>query len=365
MIKSSITFLTTASILLFSSCSEKKDSITPTVQPITHSIYASVTVEPANLYTAYPQQTGIITEVFIEEGDSVYAGQKIGSVLNSGIEINQEKAQLQYQLAESKLFGSGNTLKSIDGEIEALKSQVKFDSINYFKNKSLLEKDAVSGSTVDNFKLKYELSKKQLQNTNQKYVQVKKELENGLMLSQANLKVANINMDDSYIYSFIDGMVYNVQKEMGEFISSQMPFAQIGSKHQFVLKMLVDEEDITQIKIGQQVIVSLEAYPDATFNCEVSKIYPQKDQVNQTFMVEGIFLDKPATLFYGMSGESNIIINEIKEALVIPREFLNANQEVNTENGLQQVSIGLKDMEFVQITDGIDAQTKIFPLNED
>jgi multidrug resistance efflux pump len=285
--------------------------------------------------------------------------------LNSGIEVNQEKAQLQYQLAESKLYGSGNTLNSLESEIEALKSQVKFDSANYFKNKKLSNSDVVSGTTVDNYKLKYELSQKQLENAYQKYIQIKEELENGLKLSKTNLKAANINVEDSYIYSFIDGMVYNVQKEMGEFISSQMAFAQIGSKHQFVLKMLVDEEDITQIKLGQQVIVSLEAYPGETFRCEVSKIYPQKDQVNQTFMVEGIFLEKPETLFYGMSGESNIIIQEIEDALVIPRAYLNDNLEVKTKDGLQKVETGLKDMEFVQITEGLDASTKIFPLDED
>ncbi|MCB9195232.1 MAG: efflux RND transporter periplasmic adaptor subunit [Flavobacteriales bacterium] len=350
---------------LLSSCGDERKGVMPNKQSVTFSIYASVTVEPANLYTAYPQLPGIISEVFVSEGDTVYAGQKIGSIINSGMEVNQEKAKLQYQLAESKLFGSGNTLKNIESEIDILKAQVKFDSSNYFKNKKLLEQNVVSETSVDNLKLKYDLSQKQLSSALQKYIQLKEELESGLKISEANLKVANINLDDSYIYSFIDGMVYNVQKETGEFISSQMPFAQIGSKDKFVLKMLVDEEDITQVKIGQHVIVSLESYPGEIFQCEVTKIYPLKDQVNQTFTVEGIFLETPPTLLYGMSGESNIIVEEIQDALVIPREFVNENNEVNTADGLVKVQTGLKDMEFIQITDGIDENTKIFPLHED
>ncbi|CAG5081920.1 efflux RND transporter periplasmic adaptor subunit [Parvicella tangerina] len=351
--------------VLLSACGEKREGIKPEIKPLTHSIYASVIVEPANLYTAYPQLTGIISEVFVNEGDSVFAGQKIGSIINNGMEVNQEKAKLQYQLAESKLYGSGNTLKSLKSEIDILKSQVKFDSSNYFKNKKLLQEEVVSESSVDNLKLKYDLSQKQLDNAYQKYEQMKDELQSSLKLSEANLKVANINLDDSYIYSFIDGMVYSVEKETGEFISSQMPFAIIGSRDQFVLKMLVDEEDITQVKIGQQVIVSLESYPEETFRCEVSKIYPQKDQVNQTFTVEGIFLEKPSTLLYGMSGESNIIINEIEEAMVIPRKYLNAKNEVRTKDGMVTVKTGLKDLEFVQILEGIDQDTKIYPLDED
>lgn len=347
------------------SCGEEHQGILPSKKSITHSIYASVTVEPANLYTAYSQQTGIISEVFVSEGDTVYAGQKIGSIINNGMEVNQEMAKLQYHLAESKLYGSGNTLKSIMSEIDILKSQVKFDSSNYFKNKGLLENNVVSETSVDNLKLKYDLSQKQLDNAKQKYIQVKEELESGLKLSQAQLKVANINLDDSYIYSFIDGRIYNLQKQTGEFISPQIPFAQIGSKDQFVLKMLVDEEDITQITIGQQVIVSLESFPGETFHCQVTKIYPQKDPVNQTFTVEGVFLDAPNKLLYGMSGESNIIIEEIEETLTVPRKYLNDNNEVKTKDGLIQVKTGLKDLEFVQILEGIDGTTKIFPINED
>ncbi|MCB9197312.1 MAG: efflux RND transporter periplasmic adaptor subunit [Flavobacteriales bacterium] len=347
-----------------SSCSDEKKGIHPEQQPISHSIYASVTVKPAHLYTVYPQAAGIISNIFISEGDTVFSGEKIGSISNSNMEVNKEKALVQYQLAESKLYGTSNTLKSIETEISTLIAQVRFDSINYYKNLKLYDQDALAGTALDNSKLKYELSQKQLQNATQKYSQVKDELKSNLKLSEANLKVADINLDDSYMYSLIDGMVYSVQKEIGEFISSQMPFALIGSRDQFVLEMLVDEEDITQIKLGQQVIVSLEAYPDTTFRCEVTKILPQKDPINQTFTVEAIFLEKPNTLLLGMSGESNIIIQELESAIVIPRDYLSENKEVMTKDGLKKVKTGLMNLEFVQILEGLDENTLIFPLNE-
>lgn len=351
-------------LTLLNSCNEEKQGIHPNEQPITHSIYASVTVQPTHLYTVYPQSTGIISNIFVSEGDTVFSGEKIGSISNSNMEVNKEKALLQYQLAESKLYGTSNTLKSIETEISTLIAQVRFDSINYYKNLKLHDQDALAGTALDNSKLKYELSQKQLQNATQKYSQVKDELQSNLKMSEANLKVADISLDDSYMYSLIDGMVYSVQKEIGEFISSQMPFALIGSRDQFILEMLVDEEDITQVKLGQQVIVSLEAYPDTTFRCQVTKIFPQKDPINQTFTVEAIFLEKPDKLLLGMSGECNIIIQELESAIVIPREYLNENDEVMTKEGLKKVKIGLKNLEFVQITEGINVNTLIFPLNE-
>jgi multidrug resistance efflux pump len=359
-----IYLVATLCVSILISCKEKKTAITPIQQDITHSIYASVTVKPDHLYTVYPQQTGIISEIFVTEGDSVYAGQKIGSIINDNIELNQEKAALQYQLAESKLYGQGNTLKTLQSEIESLKSQVQYDSINYFKNLKLEKEKVVTKTALDNYKLKYELSTNQLSNSQQKYIQIKKELENSLEQSKTNLKVAKINLNDSYIYSLIDGMIYSVEKEIGEFISSQIPFGQIGSKNNFVIEMLVDEEDITQIKIGQKVVVSLDAYADTSFMCEITKIYPQKDLIKQTFTVEGIFLEQPATVLFGMSGESNIIIDHQENAIVIPREYLNDKNQVNTKEGLITVKTGLKDMNHVQILDGITVDTKIFPLDE-
>ncbi len=360
-----IWLVVTIVVSVFNSCQEEKKAITPTEQDITHSIYASVTVKPDNLYTVYPQQTGIISDIFVTEGDSVFAGQKIGSIINDNIALNQEKATLQFQLAESKLYGQGNTLKTLEGEIESLKLQVKFDSANYFKNVKLEQEKVVTKSALDNFELKYELSTKQLANAEQKYFQIKKELENSLQLSKNNLKSAKINLNDSYIYSLIDGMIYHVDKEIGEFISSQIPFAQIGSKKNFVLEMLVDEEDITQVKIGQKVIVSLDAYADTSFMCEVTKIYPQKDIIKQTFTVEGIFLEQPPTLLFGMSGESNIIIDQKENVIIIPREFINDKNQVNTKEGLVTVKTGLKDMNNIQIIEGISLSTKIYPLDED
>mgnify|MGYP000206134584 FL=1 len=99
--------------------------------------------------------------------------------------------------------------------------------------------------------------------------------------------------------------------------------------------------------------------------CEVTKIYPQKDLIKQTFTVEGIFLEQPPTLLFGMSGESNIIIDRQENVLIIPREFINDKSQVNTKEGLINVKTGLKDMNNIQILEGINLETKIYPIDED
>ncbi len=82
----------------------------------------------------------------------------------------------------------------------------------------------------------------------------------------------------------------------------------------FIIEMLVDEVDIVKISINQKVIISLDAYKGEIFTGKVSKIYPKKDERNQTFTVEAVFDEAPIKLYPGLSGESNIIISAKKES---------------------------------------------------
>ena len=57
--------------------------------------------------------------------------------------------------------------------------------------------------------------------------------------------------------------------------------------------MLVDEVDIVRILKNQEVLISLDAYENQIFKGKVSKIYPKKDERNQTFKVEAVFNESP------------------------------------------------------------------------
>ena len=77
--------------------------------------------------------------------------------------------------------------------------------------------------------------------------------------------------------------------------------------------MLVDEVDIVGVKKDKEIILSLDAYPDTLFAGIVHKIYPAKNIRTQTFLVEGHFIQQPATLYPGLSGEANIIVQQKRQ----------------------------------------------------
>jgi HlyD family secretion protein len=172
------------------------------------------------------------------------------------------------------------------------------------------------------------------------------------------------NAKDFTIYSKINGTLYVKSKNKGELVSAQMPIATIGSSNQYTVEMLIDEVDITKIKVGQTILVTLDAYKKKVFEAKVSKIYPAKDERTQTFKVEGLFSNRPEVLYPGLSGEANIIINTKKKVLTIPNEYLTEDNKVSTDDGLVPVTIGLQSMESTEILQGLSETTFIYLLKK-
>jgi HlyD family secretion protein len=141
--------------------------------------------------------------------------------------------------------------------------------------------------------------------------------------------------------------------------------ASIGSANNFIIELLVDEVDIVRISKNQEVIITLDAYNGAVFNGKISKIYPKKDERNQTFKVEAVFNNPPKVLYPGLSGEANIIIAKKENVLTIPKEYLIENNKVKTDDGIITISTGLQNMEYIEVLSGITKNTSIYKPNND
>ena len=129
--------------------------------------------------------------------------------------------------------------------------------------------------------------------------------------------------------------------------------------------MLVDEVDIVQLKVGQPVLLTLDAYGEKLFRARLSKIYPEKDERNQTFLVEAIFEEQPKVLYPGLSGEANIVVSHKDSALVIPKSFLMNGKSVKTENGSIRVKTGLESIDSIEVVEGLTPEVRIYKPKEE
>ena len=355
-----ITYLILILFVLYS-CSKKEKKILPTEMDLTESVYSSVIIQPDSLYEVYTTIAGIIDYNFVEEGDLVKKDEALIQIINNTPEINTENARLTLELAKKNLSGSAAILESIKKEIDAAALTFINDSINYFRQKNLWEQNIGSKVEFDTKKLKYQLSQNNLKLLNSKYIQTQNELQTALQQAQNNYRTSLINTEDYKIKSKINGKVYALYKEPGEIVTTMEPIASIGSADKFIIEMLVDEVDIVKISENQEVIVNLDAYNNDVFTGRVSKIFPKKDEYNQTFKVEAYFDKAPKVLYPGLSGEANIIIAKKSNVLTIPKSYVTEENKVKTDTGFVHISVGLQNLEYIEVISGITKDTYIYP----
>lgn len=342
------------------SCNGNNEKIQPVETRITESVYSSVTIQPDSLYQAFAIVNGILDKNLVEEGDLVKKGDPIIQIINNSPQLNSENARTALELARKNYQGDGALLNSIEDELQAARLQYKNDSINYVRQEKLWGQGIGSKAAYEAKKLAFELSYSSLDRLENKYESTRNELKTQLQQAENNYRLSLINTTDFTVKSKINGKVYALLKNPGEIVNTSQPLASIGSKDKFVIEMLVDEVDIVKVKEGQKVLLSLDAYKGEIFTAKVSKIYPKKDERNQTFLVEALFEEEPKVLYPGLSGEGNIIIAQKEKALVIPRIYLIGKDSVKTEDGLVKVRTGLESLDSVEIQNGVTSQTYIY-----
>lgn len=346
-------------IVLILGCQQELPTYKPTFNQITEAIYASTTIVPEHQYQVFPSVNGPIEEKHIEVGDTVKAGAPLFRLKNTAPELNQERAYLGLTQAKDAYSGSNSRLKEIAQQIERAQLRYEQDSIDYLRQQSLWDQQIGSLKELEQRALALEVAKNDLNTLRNQYQRVSEELERQVELAENQYRLSLSNTGDFTVYSQIEGVVFAVNKEVGEIASTQQPLALIGDYQTFVASLRIDEVDIGKVKIGQKAIISLDAYPDMVFDAIVSKIFPSLDARSQTLEIEARFEVAPPRLYNGMTGETNIIIKEKEKALVVPKSYLLNGHRIITTNDTVEVEVGLQSLEWVEILGGIDTSTAI------
>lgn len=346
-------------IVSTTSCQGEKEGIYPDRSPLTESVYASATVVPDSIYEVYSSVAGILQNRWVEEGDTVVAGQPLFQIDNASPLLRSENARLNYELAQKNFSGSDNLLKELSNQIATAALQYENDSIQFFRQKALWEQQVGSRNTYDQKKLAFELSGNKLRLLQQQYARTQRELETRLSQAENDYQTSVNTRSDYTINARINGRVYRINKEPGELITQQTSLGTLGSSSRFIIELLVDEADIVRVRPGQEVIISLDAYPGDTFVAQIQRILPQKNERNQSFVIEAGFSKTPEQLYSGLSGEANIVVGHKEETLSIPRAYLVNDTAVQTTEGLIKVVTGMKNLDRVEILEGIDVDTRI------
>lgn len=339
------------SVLLYS-CSSSDERIRPEIQPISESVYASGTLKSKGQYQAFATVNGIIEEIFVDEGDTLKKGDPILRISNEVQQLNAENARLAADYND--LAANKDKLHEAASQIDLTRSKMKNDSAIYHRQKNLWDQQVGSKNELEQRELAYLNSGNAYSNAIIRYNELKRQLSFASSQAKGNLSISQTLSSDFVLRSEMDGIVYSINRSVGEIVGPQNPLAVIGSSKDFILEMQIDEKDILLVRQGMRVLVKLDSYNDRVFEAVLTRLNPLMNERTQTFTVEAEFVQIPEHLFPNTSFEASILIQTKDKALLIPRNYVFKDSLVLKAGGdTQRVKIGLKDYKKVEILEGL------------
>ncbi len=348
-----VSALLLAMVALNSACSEERATFTVKKSSIVEAVYSSIVVEPYEMYNVNASVPGYLDVLTAKIGDTVKSNDILFLIRDITSKNTASNALLAYELAQKNYFGDQNVLDDMRLELKSAELRKRNDSIQYQRIKALQSKDMATKFELEQSELVYSASKNNFSAIQNRIRRTERELKLSMEQAKNNFNSSSARSDESTVRSRVNGIVYDIYKEKGELVSMQEPVAVVGSYDRFSIQMLIDEKDITRVKIGQRIAVTLEAYPKKVFETVVKRITPKMDSRNQTFTVFGEFVNPPESLFMGLTGEGNIIVNQIDNAVVIPLEYLLEGNKVETPIGIIKVKTGVRSLSHVEILEGV------------
>ena len=256
---------------------------------IINTITATGTIEADTTVLIGTQVSGVIKKIFVDFNSVVRKGQLLA-------ELDKTPLETQVQTAQASL--------------DDAKSEVEYQSATYQRFQDLIDKKLVAQADYDQVKYNYN-----------------KAIAN-LKTAQAGYDKAIVNMNYASIYSPIDGVVLNRAVDQGQTVAASFNTPTLFTIANNLTKMQVqanvDEADIGQVRTGQPVNFTVDAYPDETFKGNVRQIRLQpivtSNVVTYTVIVNAPNPEKK--LMPGMTANITVLVERLDSVLIIPGKAL-------------------------------------------
>jgi multidrug resistance efflux pump len=319
------------------------------------------------------QRAGMISDIYVVEGDIVDDGEMIAELDRSEAELNLRLSQATLDKMKARLSEMRSAIKASRVEVQtAIKSAeagLTEKEARYGSLKELFDKGYLSQIEFTAAEKEYEVAKADYdaalsggEKLKAKEDEIKAQ-EAAVQEAGHKLSLERLNHEYSFINSPASGIVTSMPVKKGETVSKGSLVAVVITTDSLYIEAFVDEADVGRVKLGQEVRVTMDAYPDENFDGRVYKISPVViggRLESRTFEVRTRKLVDDVVLKPGMSADTEIVVDRVKDALVIPSQAVvekEGKKYVYIMKGkkarLREIQVGLSDWTFTQVVSGL------------
>ena len=345
------------------------------LQDLKSVVTASGEIKPKNYANVNADSLGKVTEILVEEGDTVKQGQVILRLesIQPAAEVDAQKAFLRTVQAEAR--GAQASRRAAEAFVESARADLVQSEANrnryrveFERAAQLLEEDLISRSLYDQRRADFEVAQAVIESGKARISQAEAELlqrssARDMVLArvaQARATLARISdvLRKRTYTSPIDGVVTDLPVNVGENVVmgiQNSPGSRLFSVADLSLitaEVRVDETDIVNVRLSQPAEITIDAIPDRTFAGSVTEVGQsainratgQATTANQIseeakdFRVEITLDDPPPNLRPGLSSTAKVTTATRDGVLTIPIQAVTIRQqrELQPEEGDSQ-----------------------------
>ena len=350
-----------AAIAVFFFAGDSKDAsvtyvtVPAEVSDIRTSVTATGTIEAVTSVTVGTQVSGIVSHLYVDYNSVVKRGQVIAEL---------DKTNLTSELASAR------------ANLSSQQSNLAYQKANFNRQQQLYSKGLISANDFEQARLSYQQAEQQVQT------------------SMQSVRKAETNLGYATITAPIDGIVISKSVEEGQTVAASFNTPELFTIAQDLTNMRVianiDEADIGEVKEGERVMFTVDAFPDDTFNGTVTQVRLEATTESNVVTYEVVISAPNADLKLkpGLTANVTIYTNEKTNVISIPTKALKftPNEKMLTDDQVikdcqgehkvwtldgntfqaHPVQIGITNGIMTEITSGLKSGQKViteFRLN--
>lgn len=377
---------------------------------IREMVSASGKIFPESEVKISSDVSGEIVELYVEEGDSVVAGQILAKIDPEAYISAVERANASVSGSKSELARARSSIETSTAQIEQIKAQLENQRRIHDRNKKLKDDGVISAQDFENSEsslLQLEANLRSAQAGFRASEQAAKSAEFNVASAQASLKEIQTSLSRTTISAPAAGIISMLNVEQGERVVGTMQMTgtemmRIANFNSMEVQVEVSENDILRVSLGDTATIEVDAYLNEKFSGVVTEISSSaanaatsqaltSDQVTN-FIVKIRILpesykslsDKKMPFRPGMSATVDINTHTERNILTIPIQAVTTREKEKKDSTaiakegtslsggyddvdevvfvfdadtarMVKVTTGIQDNEYIQILSGLES----------
>lgn len=275
---------------------------------------------------------GIIRKILVDEGTRVGVAMLLA-------EINETDYRLDWKRSDAVLKQAQASLANAQAE--------------YKRKNALYQEELITRQQFDDISTRVTLAEAELER------------------AKATLSISREKLARTKIYSPFIGAVKEKRVSVGDYVRNGTPLLQLIKIDPLKLNFTISEKDVAGLKIGQEVVFTVDAFPGKQFKGKVSLLYPHVEERTRTLQAEAIVPNANHVLKPGYFSRIQIFTQEARDTVVVPITALlydGATIRIFVVNGDKAqeriIKTGNKYDEYIEVVEGLKEKEQVVVVGQ-